>query len=91
MTVSHPYDWVSTEPSLVTPLGDQLYLIQRLGIQTSQEDPSSALVLQLSYGDVYLNGVKADRGNDITDYLSLADEADAVADIGQTYLSERVR
>lgn len=88
MPNSYPYDWVVREPSLVTRVGGSRCLVQRLGIQTSQADTSSAVVVSLIDGEVRLNGVAVDLGDDAMAFLSLMDEADAVGVVGTAYLSD---
>lgn len=82
------FRWVASEPTLVTIVGEDLYLVQRLLVATSQADPNTAVVVGVRDGDVLLNGIISDLGEDAMAYLSLIDEADAMVAVGETYLSD---
>lgn len=83
----YPYRWVASEQTLVTPVGEDRYLVQKIGV-TTQALPETAVVVSVKDGDILLNGVLYDLGDDAMSFLSLVDEADSVSQVGQTYLSD---
>ena len=92
---THSYAWVIAEATLVTPVtrdyalagaGPREILVKRYG--RNGTGTADAVVVGYADNEILLNGVRVELGDDFIAFVSLLDEAYAVALVGQSYRSE---